>query len=45
MGATSPIQGGAVDHLTLGPDGMLYADVLMNEVSDAGEQMFKSPFV
>ena len=41
LGATSPIQGGAVDHLTLGADGTLYADVFMDEVSDQGELMFE----
>lgn len=45
LGATSPIQGGAVDHLTLGADGTLYADVFMDEVSDQGSLMFKSLFV
>ncbi|MES2942352.1 MAG: hypothetical protein V4772_05725, partial [Pseudomonadota bacterium] len=45
LGATSPIMGGAVDHLTLGADGMLYADVFMDEVSDQGSLMFKSLFV
>ncbi|MCX6130865.1 MAG: polymorphic toxin-type HINT domain-containing protein, partial [Proteobacteria bacterium] len=45
LGATTPIVGGAVDHLTLAADGKLYADVFMyNDVANNGS-MHNSLFV
>ena len=44
LGATTPIVGGAVDHLTLSADGKLYADVFLEEVTDV-DKAFKSIFV
>jgi hypothetical protein len=42
LGATTPIVGGAVEHLTLSEDGKLYADVFLEEPSGA---MRKALFV
>jgi len=45
LGATTPIVGGAVDHLSLSADGKLYADVFIEEVTSETDRMYKSVFV
>lgn len=45
LGATTPIVGGAVDHLTLSPDGRLYADVFVDEPTDTGSRSYKALFI
>ncbi|TXT38223.1 MAG: hypothetical protein FD135_3044 [Comamonadaceae bacterium] len=45
LGATTPIVGGTVDHLTLADDGKLYADVFIEEVTSNTATMYKSLFV
>ncbi|MDH3460875.1 MAG: polymorphic toxin-type HINT domain-containing protein, partial [Burkholderiaceae bacterium] len=45
LGATTPIVGGAVEHLTLGADAKLYADVFLEDVISGTSRMHKSLFV
>ena len=45
LGATTPIVGGAVDHLTLGQDGKLYADVFIYDDVINNGMMYKAIFV
>jgi hypothetical protein len=45
LGATTPVTGGSVEHLSLGMDGKLYADVLMNETLGGSGKIYKSLFV
>ncbi|MEQ1526180.1 MAG: hypothetical protein ABL911_05515, partial [Gallionella sp.] len=46
LGATTPIVGGAVEHLSLGADGKLYADVLVDEQTGPGTwRVYKPLFV
>jgi hypothetical protein len=45
LGATTPIVGGAVEHLTLSADGKLYADVFLEEITDQYDRFLKTVFV